>query len=93
VDLEIKILESMKMHCDNQVARHIASNVIFHERTKHIEVDCHFIREKLQLKEIEIPFVRSGDQLGDIFTKGSDPKSFQENINKLGIINVFSASK
>jgi hypothetical protein len=88
-DMKIDHTKLMQIYCDNQAARHIASNPVFHERTKYIEVDCHFVREKVQSGEIETPFVRSKEQLADIFTKALDKTSHLNILNKLGSINLF----
>jgi hypothetical protein len=89
-NLNIKIEGPIKIFYDNQAARHITANLIFHERTKHIEVDCHFIRERNQAKEIETPFVRSENQLADVFTKGLGNKTFKNIAYKLGLYDIYT---
>ncbi|RDX62034.1 Serine/threonine-protein phosphatase 5, partial [Mucuna pruriens] len=59
-ELKFVDVQPMKLYCDNQATLHIAaSNPVFHDRTKHIEIDCHFVWEKLLAKEISTEFVNS----------------------------------
>ena len=82
----------MKLICDNQAVFHIASNPVFHERTKHIEVDRHFIREKIASGCVATSFVNSNDQLADIFTKSLRGPRVKYICNKLGAYNIYAAS-
>ena len=80
----------MMLLCDNQVALHIASNPIFHERTKYIEVDCLFIQEKIALGCMTTSFVNSSDQLATIFTKSLQGPRIQFICIKLGAYNLYA---
>ncbi|RVW79312.1 Retrovirus-related Pol polyprotein from transposon RE1 [Vitis vinifera] len=69
-ELHISLPTAPTIWCDNSGALALASNPVFHARTKHIEVDFHFIREKVANRDISLQFIGSYDQPADIFTKG-----------------------
>ncbi|CAJ2666495.1 unnamed protein product [Trifolium pratense] len=76
-DLRIKSDEPMKLYCDNKSAISIAHNPVQHDRTKHIEVDRHFIKEKLDSGLICTPYVSSKGNLADLLTKGLNDNNFE----------------
>lgn len=57
------------LYYDNDSARHIAANTTFHERTKHIDIDCHIVREKPQAELFHLLYIPISAQLANIFDK------------------------
>ena len=68
-ELKFVLKVPMTMLCDNQATIHIASNHVFYERTKYIEVDCHIIQEKVEDGVITTPYFSTRVQIVDMFTK------------------------
>ncbi|KAE8723356.1 MORC family CW-type zinc finger protein 3 isoform 2 [Hibiscus syriacus] len=69
-ELKVERDKPMKLYCDNKSAISIAQNPVQHDMTKHVEIDRHFIKERLENGDICIPFVPSSEQLADVLTKG-----------------------
>lgn len=82
-DMGVPQLSPTNIYCDNHSAIQIAHNDVFHERTKHIEVDCHFIRQHLLQNDLNLFAVSSKEQKADLFTKAHLPGRFSELLSKL----------
>jgi histone deacetylase 1/2 len=76
IDLQVPSVSTPTIWCDNLGATYLSANPIFHARTKHVEVDYHFIHDRVAKKEIQIRFILSRDQLADVFTKPLSTASF-----------------
>jgi hypothetical protein len=76
-DLHIPLTSPPVLWCDNAGALALVSNPIFHAHTKYIEIDYHFIREKVINRDMSLRFISTGDQRADIFTKGPPTPRFQ----------------
>jgi hypothetical protein len=68
-DLGIYISHALVLWCDNTSAISLASNPVFHARTKHVEIDYHFVREKVVRGDLSVQFISTTDQLADLLTK------------------------
>ena len=88
--MNVKHDKPVLLYCDNQATLHIATNPVFHERSKHIEVDCHVVRNKIIDGTFKTFYVSTKNQLADVFTKALGVENYLRLITRLGVINIFA---
>ena len=88
-ELHITVEIPIKLYRDNKAAINISHNPVQHDKTKHIEVDRHFIKEKIEKEMICMTYIPTREQLADIFTKGLQKSRFEDFICKLDMINIY----
>ena len=81
---------AMIMYCDNKPAIFLAKNPTFHERIKHIEIDCLDIHYRVLDGFITTSYVGSSHQLADILTKGLSTTSYNSISHKLGLFDLYA---
>lgn len=90
-DLQIEHNQPINIFCDNSSIIHITNDLVFHERTKHIEMDYHIICDKVHHKIIHLMTIPSSQQLADIFTKLIYHSLFSSLVFKHGMTDLHSS--
>jgi hypothetical protein len=87
-DLGLHVDKQVVIYCDNLSSIQLARNLVFHARTKHIEVHYHFIKEKVLASEINLIYVSTEDQVVDIFIKVLGAEKHHQFRNMLGVMEL-----
>ena len=85
LELHSPLTRTTLVYCDNVSAVYMSSNPVQHQRTKHIEIDLHFVRDKVAIGEVRVLHVPTTSQFADIFTKGLPSSVFNEFRSSLNI--------
>lgn len=85
-ELKVPMTSVPVLWCDNLGATYLSANPVFHARTKHVEVDFHFVREKVAARKLSVQFISTHDQIADIFTKPLSSQRFAELRSKLQVV-------
>ncbi|KAJ0581064.1 putative RNA-directed DNA polymerase [Helianthus annuus] len=85
-ELGVNIQPSPTLWCDNLGATYLSANPVFHARTKHVEVDYHFVREQVSQGNLHVKFISTSDQIADVFTKPLSSQRFQSLRSKLQVV-------
>jgi hypothetical protein len=91
-ELKLSTNSTMKLWCDNQSAINIANNPIQHDRTKHVEIDHFFIKEKLDDGALKLNYVNYVEQVADCLTMSLGVKEFVSFCNKMGMLDIYCPS-
>ena len=89
-ELEVMVKLPLRIYCDNKATINISHNPVHHDRMKHVEVDRHFIKEKIEDGTICITYVPTTQQVADVLTKGLPRPLFEKLIDKLGMFNLYN---
>ena len=85
-ELKIYAEEAVLIHQDNQGAIALAKNPVFHQRTKHIDLRYHFVREKVEDKDIEICYTCTSEMQADFLTKNLTRPLFEKHVKSIGLL-------
>ncbi|GKE36447.1 ribonuclease H-like domain-containing protein, partial [Tanacetum coccineum] len=84
-ELHTPLSSAMLVYCDNVSAVYLSCNPVQHQRTKHIEIDIHFVRDLVAAGQVRVLHVSSRYQFADIFTKGLSSSLFEEFRSSLSV--------